>query len=290
MSPLQFAAPGKVVLLGEYAVLDGSPALVAAVPSGVSVSVTWDDQPMQIATPHGDDRFVRAALEHSGITRGTWTFADHLPPDTRTKPGLGGSAAATVVAVWAAHTLLNPRASRHEVFEAARTVHHQVQGSGSGIDVAASVWGGALRYAMHHAPVPIPPFPVTVVWSGASAKTGPRVDQYRAWSPREEFVSASQHAVLLAASDPVAAFQLNYDALCTMAAAAGIAYQTPELDAIVQIARTHGGAAKPSGAGGGDCAVATFRDAESHLAFCREVAHEGFSLIANTMAAGVGAL
>ena len=54
-------APGKLMIAGEYAVLDGAPALVLAVDRGVKCSVTPADT-LSISTPDGDDRFVRPAL------------------------------------------------------------------------------------------------------------------------------------------------------------------------------------------------------------------------------------
>ena len=50
---------------GEYAVLDGAPALVQAVSAGVTCQVTAHPH-LRIDTPDGDDRFVRAALEEIG--------------------------------------------------------------------------------------------------------------------------------------------------------------------------------------------------------------------------------
>ena len=43
-----------------------------------------------------------------------------------------------------------------------------------------------------------------------------------------------------------------------MSGATHIAYSTPEIERIVALAEALDGAAKPSGAGGGDCTVALF--------------------------------
>ena len=55
-------APGKLMVAGEYAVLDGAPAVVLAVDRGVQCRISPGED-LQIETPDGDDRFVRPALE-----------------------------------------------------------------------------------------------------------------------------------------------------------------------------------------------------------------------------------
>ena len=87
-------APGKLVLLGEYAVVDDGPAIVAAVDRGVRCRV----RPGRGCSTPGDDRFVRAALD--GAPAAHYTFEDVRPVHgIAGKPGFGGSAAATVAAV-----------------------------------------------------------------------------------------------------------------------------------------------------------------------------------------------
>ena len=64
MSPALVAlAPGKLFLVGEYAVLDGAPAVVAAVDRGVRCEAWPGGEGLRIETPTGDDRFARPALE-----------------------------------------------------------------------------------------------------------------------------------------------------------------------------------------------------------------------------------
>jgi len=139
-----YRVPGKVVLLGEYAVLDGAPALVAAVDRGVRV----DAEPgpaLRIRTPGQDDRFVRAALEHISAT-GTFEFNSFNLPKTDFKVGLGSSAAATVAAIRAGLHLAGEAPSAARVFSLALAVPRRVQGSGSGLAVAPTTYGGARRY------------------------------------------------------------------------------------------------------------------------------------------------
>lgn len=268
-------APGKLVLVGEYAVLDGGGAIVAAVDHGVQCTVTTISDfaadtdgaadPGRRALPTiitpGDDRFVRAALE--GAPPAIYTFSDWNPVDlSGAKPGFGGSAAATVAAVIAAD--LPPR----RAYEA----HAAVQGSGSGVDVFASLLGD-VRSFPDGLTVECPP--LLAVWSGQSAKTGPRVTRYQAWRRREQFVEWSRTIVRRFSFEPIAAFAEAYELLKIMSESAGIDYDTPAHARIAALAADHGGAAKPSGAGGGDVAVACLPDLDALDAFGAACAAEG---------------
>jgi phosphomevalonate kinase len=266
-------APGKVVLLGEYAVLDGAPAIVAAVDRGVACDVERADA-LAIEVPRGDDRFVRAALLAAGAGPARYRFADWNPVDAPVKVGLGGSAAATVAAVLAA----DPGRPRDDRFRLAREVHRQVQGSGSGIDVAASTYGGVSRF-VDGVVTPLPPVSPTVVFSGTAAATGPRVERYLAWPGRAGFAARSAAAVDRFAADPVGALAEAGDLLRAMGEAAGLDYWTDPIDVLVAAAGRHGGAAKPSGAGGGDVVVALFADPEARASYERWAAEAGFLVV-----------
>lgn len=280
----RFVAPGKVVLLGEYAVLDGAPAIVAAVSSGVAVDVS--PGALAIRTPTGDDRFVAAALHAAGAPAAHYAFSDWRPVDTAGKPGLGGSAAATVAAVLAARALRGlPLDEAPAIASLAVSVHRAVQGSGSGVDVRASVYGGVIR--LDGAVVsPLRPVSPVVVYSGSSRATGPSVARYLAWRDRARFVDATRAVVDGFSVDPVAALAAGLDLLRAMAREADLPYLTPALAEIAALAEHHGGAAKPSGAGGGDVAVALFHDPSAAVAFAGACAEAGYDVLPVSVCAG----
>jgi phosphomevalonate kinase len=258
-------APGKVVLVGEYAVLDGGPAIVMAVDRGVRCDVRDGSG---IETPDGDVRFVAPAIGDAA-ERERFVFSEWNPPDVgEGKPGLGGSAAACVAACIAVD---RPATDAYDL-------HAAVQGGGSGVDVAASVYGGILLFERRKV-VALSPLQPVVVYSGTGAATAPRIERYLAWSERPAFVRESRLAVYSFLDDPLAGMERDAALLDRMVASAGIDYWTPRLRAIVEAAKACGGAAKPSGAGGGDCAVALFASGAERAAFRERCAAEGFPVI-----------
>jgi phosphomevalonate kinase len=257
-------APGKLMLAGEYAVLDGAPAIVLAVDRGVRCDISVSDH-LDIQTPDGDDRFVRPPLDgHIG----RYIFSAWNPTDLAEKPGFGGSAAACVAATLAAGLPATD----------ALAIHLRVQGGGSGADVLASIHGGMIRFQNGTA-TPLEPICPVVVWSGRSAQTQPRVEHYLAATDREAFVRESTNIVDAFSSDPIGMLRENANLLMHMSVETGLPYMTPSLAAIRKMAKDFGGAAKPSGAGGGDCAVALFPDEGASTAFIEAITARGRTVI-----------
>lgn len=311
---MRVLAPGKLVLVGEYAVLDGVPAWVLAVDRGVSCEQVDPGGPLDVEVPDGDDRFASPALAAGGVTAGRWRFSSWNPVNEAEKVGFGGSAAAVVAALTAARASLALPHDPAAVTREGIAVHERVQGGGSGIDVAASAFGGILRFTREPGPPGVAPrftaephpgltfdeeapergleapFRWSVVYSGASAKTGPRVARYLAWDARDGFLKASEAVSAGFVADPLGAIRESRALLAAMTREAGVDWDSPALSAIAALAATFGGAAKPSGAGGGDVAIAVFPDEGSRLAFEAAGAQLGFSVIPAHVAAGARVL
>jgi phosphomevalonate kinase len=245
---VRVVAPGKLVLTGAYAVLEGAPAIVVAVDRHALVDV---------ATP--DDVDVRA-----------------LHDETGRKLGLGSSAASMVAsqgarAVARGEDLADP-AVRAALFRAVRDEHARSQRGGSGVDVAASVHGGALRYALEgpdgEPSVRAVEMPARVelhaFWSGTSARTSDlraRVDALRARSGLALARLRLLAAVAASAVDSgdarafVRAARDTGDALDALGRAADAPIVPPAFAELARLAERADGAFLPSGAGGGDVAV-----------------------------------
>lgn len=278
---MQVLAPGKLFVLGEYAVVDGGPALVAAVDRGVRCRV----QPGAALDTPGDNRFAKAALEAVDAPERHYAFSDWNPAALGGKGGFGGSAAACTAAA-VAGSLAQGAPIDAALCALAVSVHQQVQGSGSGMDVRASFHGGLRRYQGLELSPPMAPHPFVAIYSGASAKTGPRVQRYKAWSGRARFVDDSAALVDLFGAEPCSAMTQAYALLRSMAKQSGVAYDTPALSRIAALAQAHGGAAKPSGAGGGDVALALIPDPQARASFTAACALEGLTPVPIQIAAG----
>ncbi|MBX3161820.1 MAG: hypothetical protein KF773_38010 [Deltaproteobacteria bacterium] len=247
------SAPGKLILSGEYAVLDGAPALVIAVDRRATARRTH-------AAAHDASPFLRAVAAR---TREVPVVADSSAfYDGAQKLGLGSSAAVTVAATACA---LGAGASRAEILAIALAAHLEAQGSGSGADVAASVFGGAIEFVRGAPPQILPrawPQGLALVpfWTGVSADTAAlvaRVGESRTARPAEvgaaleEIAAASRE---LCAAIALPAFARAAAAIDALAAATGIEL-VPRCLRRARAALGDGCVVKTTGAGGGDIGV-----------------------------------
>jgi mevalonate kinase len=281
-----FSAPGKLVLVGEYAVTDGFPAVVTAVSCRA------------IATLHDDDTVTRARatplLAHvlrEVQERGLPLLGARVSVSTTAfevdgkKLGLGAAAAAAV----AFASVFAHDHGADVVYDVARAAHRAFQGGGSGIDIAASTYGGLLRFHAGRAQ-PAPALPATlavvVAWTGIPARTQGFVDAYRALAARERHARAMDAATtrfLVGASgaDASEIIRAIADARAAMAQlgnAAGVDIVSAEHARIAELTIKVGGQAKPSGAGGGDVAVC-FVPADARARLEQSLDDAGFPIV-----------
>lgn len=188
------SAPGKLVVAGEYAVLDGVPALVMAVNRRVRVELTasaddrwhvvsptlalrgslriqasefrWDGAPPPELAWVGkvlDGYAPAAALAPRCITLDSAAFYARREGG-RDKLGLGSSAALVVALLGALHRCAGESAPTLADSVAA---HRLIQdGAGSGVGVAAALLGGLLRFQLTAGGASVTPgaLPADVVW------------------------------------------------------------------------------------------------------------------------------
>lgn len=180
---LRARAPGKLMLFGEYAVLEGATAVLTAIDRHVELSQRRDPpphEPPRLIYQLGEEQLT-IALDQRGP-------GGHLlvpPSDCATLPlavietlcpdepeklaglrvavvvdamterlsgrklGLGSSAASSVVLTGALGHALGHSCSPQCVFELAFAAHRRFQGGkGSGADVAAAAFGGLIAYRL----------------------------------------------------------------------------------------------------------------------------------------------
>ncbi len=298
MTAAQVSAPGKLFLLGEYAVLEGAPALLIAVDRRAVVTATtsagWRLTAREIGVddlelgpggslPLGLDvgttsRLALVDAVRMGVAE---AFPDALPEpldlaiDTSAlhengyKLGLGSSAA---VATALTAALANARGiglTREALFALADTAHRASQGgTGSGGDVAASVYGGLLLYTRDDPPSPVSwphdldLFAVTTGTGSSTIDLVSGVMTYRERDPQgyrrdldalSELAAEAEQALADADADAFLALADDYfraiDALGAHSRAGIVTDRHRELR---ELAAASGAVFKPTGAGGGD--------------------------------------
>ncbi|MCI1892207.1 MAG: phosphomevalonate kinase [Schleiferilactobacillus perolens] len=211
------------------------------------------------------------------------------------KFGLGSSAAVTVGTVKALCQFYNLPLSQERIYKLAAIAHLDIQGNGSLGDIAASVFGGWIAYCSFdrewlHAQrnlstlsnllaMPWPGLDIELLtppdnlrlligWTGSPASTSHLVDQIKAATSRSQteyhrFLAASRVVVtklvqgfrdgdLQAIKDQIGR---NRFLLQQLSHISHVHIETPKLMNMCNLAIHAGGAAKTSGAGGGDCGI-----------------------------------
>lgn len=308
-SVIETSAPAKAVLSGEYAVLVGAPALVAALDRRVRCRLTvrqqggWEflgtGHEMHQRMPR-DELLASPADTLAGIVPQV-LGATETPPHVGVeidstacyqggvKLGVGSSAA--VVASFA--TALSALAGRRCRLDELLAVHGRLQGGGSGLDVAAAAIGGVIRFATGKAvPVKLPrDLSLRFVFAGHGTATAPMLARFHAWRKGEmpAALRTLEHAaeqVAALASGGVAvgtfleALALNAEALRHMDEAAGIGIFGSSHRAAARLAAKSGVIYKPCGAGGGDIGVAASDSRERLDAFLADVTEAGLTPVA----------
>ncbi len=255
-------APGKLVLTGAYAVLEGAPAIVLGTSRGA-----YADASRTSSSPTPE---VRAAL---GDVAAPHVDASSLFLDSR-KLGLGASAAIVVASLAAGESArgvdLSDAGIRRALFDRARAAHAIAQDGGSGVDVAASVYGGVLEYTPGKPIARTLPHGTafTVFACGTSART----TELRAQVGRLASTAKLVHSACMRELSDIASYAARsvrdgardglIDAirrasrsLARLGAAAGAPIVPEGFASLEEIAAAEGGAFCVSGAGGGDVAT-----------------------------------
>jgi phosphomevalonate kinase len=307
----QVLAPGKLILIGEYAVLHGAQALVAGTAMYASASISESQNSFstfrsgnlsedvlkfrlnsghleiigkEISRSH---RFIYELLKQMS----TYSVPEHSAFDFQVdtsefynsegkKFGLGSSAAATVAAASSLSVYLDLNLSRESLFNTVFAAHHTAQDTvGSGVDIAASIYGGILIYSIStrdQKPDAVD-FPqdlyIMPIWTGKSASTTDLVSKLQLWAEANE----SEYMQLIEAMKEVSAAACLYikraesDKFCTtirtyynllsdMTRRCNIPILSSEHVQIGKIVNDAGGVYKSSGAGFGDLGIAFYDD------------------------------
>ncbi len=181
------SAPGSLMLLGEYAVVEGKPALACAVDKRITVVITpRHDEQITISSPalgdyHTTLKKIKIEKPFTFILGTLAHFRNHLKfgcditvaADFATDIGFGSSAAVTVATVTAINAWLKLKPNKLELLRQSRKIIRDVQQRGSGTDAAASIFGGIVAY--YPAPLHVKKYSVapsiSILYSGYKTTT-----------------------------------------------------------------------------------------------------------------------
>lgn len=292
------SAPGKVILLGEHAVVYGQPALAAALSRGVGVAVE-DGAGAELILPHGlaaTGELLDGVVELARAAGRRRGFVARVRSDIPLGGGLGSSAA---LGVALARGFCLAEGRRCEPDEAARLALHLervLHGAPSGVDPAVCARGGVILFERPELltrgvprplpgsslpegsdippgpariePVHAPPFWLVIALTGIARGTRTTVlplSKRRAEAPHLYDPLLERLGALtllgrdaLVAGD-VAGVGACFDEAHALLRTAGVS--CAELDALVATLKQNGAlGAKLTGAGGGGAAIAIARD------------------------------
>jgi phosphomevalonate kinase len=332
---IQVSAPGKLMLSGEWSILEENVrCIVLAVQQRVFVEIEYSNEYLIELTDfkiHSNVEFdgKDLILENSDIkleftkhslqstltylqevnispkpfklqTRAEINTVQNQETGEKMKIGFGSSAAAVVAIIGAImqfHGLtIDSDKNKEIIFKLSIISHYLGQGKlGSGFDVAASTFGGALIYRrfdpewlqknlvnksikeivdlnwplLHHESIPLPKDLVLMVgYTGTSASTKKLVKQMQVFKqedPKSYFILISRIADVteeliknIRLNDKekiIGLLDQNRILLEELSMACSCQLEIRAHQIMSQVASKHGAVAKFSGAGGGDCSI-----------------------------------
>lgn len=266
---IKVSAPGKLMLFGEHAVVYQRPCLVTSVSSRIYIETSRIRKGLLIDAPQVKDiRFVKETVK---------VFKEKYPVDGGLKIktfsdfkriyGFGSSSAVTVATIYGLSKLYQIKMSRKEIFDLGYKVTLNIQGVGSGFDIAAAVYGKTLYFITGGKlikPLVINQIPMVVGFSGVKADTPKIVKDLKLKIEKDKnkfnkIFDQIAKIVIKAKRELAKGHWLSLGELMNQNHRwlQKLGVSTRKLDRMCQKAVEAGAyGAKLSGAGGGDCMIA----------------------------------
>lgn len=250
------SAPGKIILIGEHAVVYGHRAIAAAVDLATTVTLSRTSGPTYVEdAPFEDERLDRAlatVLPKDGLAV---SIVSTLPVGC----GLGSSAALAVATVRALARMEGREASLGECIERGFAMERVFHGNPSGVDHTVSASGGALIYrrgAPAETLTVARPLRLVIANTGTAGSTAEMVERVRERNPTELLMRVGalveMTAARIARGEPIGEFLCEAHRMMRL-----MGVSTPRLDDLVRAMESAGSTgAKLAGAGGGGIVIA----------------------------------
>ncbi len=285
----RYSACGKIILLGEHAVVYGRPAIALPIPLAVEAVVRREGQGINIVIPRwgleqpvhantqGLSGILAKILSDLGLAAQNMTIEvfPHIPRAM----GLGGSSALAVAILRALDAQFELGLDNHQINSLAYECEKAAHGTPSGVDNTVATYGTPLLYQKQNEQ-PLfrdlklaEPLELVVGITGKESLTADTVAKVRAaWQQHPQrydgifdqighLTEAAEQALLQAKlSDLGDLMNLCHGYLNALQ------LSTPELEELIHIARTHGAlGAKLTGGGGGGSMIALCQDNQQQV-------------------------
>lgn len=288
MRTIETSAPGKLMLFGDHAVVHDYPCIVTAIDQRMTVRITQvDNQEFNVSAPDVDLAEYTKPLTELGerdipkavrfLETAYRIFLERYPQENGIKVqtksefsssfGFGSSSAVTAAFVWALTENYEIPLSYKELFDICYKTVLEVQGVGSGFDIASAIWGGTIYYVKPASVVEAlsaEHLPLIVGYTGIKADTATlvkMVNEEKRNNPRKiDSIFREIGSITILARQAIQAndwIRVGILMDQSQELLAQLSVSSVELDNLILAARKADAyGAKLSGAGGGDCMIA----------------------------------